>query len=1034
MILSEIIKASTKSFFSGADENFMYFSVPENLMDYICKYFPAEGTVINLAEDFSPAKPFLGILSKFKPTERDVAENAYMLHKSTFISYFKTGIADRRLDLAITEEIFYEKLRMKNTITALFKKYARGFFYILNAQLLPENSIQILKKLAKEKLNCKLIFIFNYISIEENSTVNEFYQEISNDKNFFEITDFDKSVKFPGKCKAAKKPGFKTILSFLKNCRYFLCYEQAETFLNWFENEADSFNFTKIQLREIQVEAGILFYRAGNLDSALFYLNSVLENHKNDEIEISAFYCLCLLNYERSSNAEALKYAKLIKKRLINNQENPFFALATMMDYIITQKSDTTDSVSRYEHTLNLLEKQCLLNNYLYTLLVVPWQTLNDYDTPYNMMPKIEKAIETAEFLGNEAGLSTAYNWKGILLLHNGNTKESPLWYQKCNELRTKIGDLYTIMKIRNGLAYENLIAGRFKESYDRINSFIRRITEIKDNAEIIITVSNLANALLYSRHFNEAYIFYQKILRFLYMFDMENHTVNSFLPEYNDILSYKTLLELSLGYITRARINYQNIIHNGKPTTTINSPIRHLINAELNLTDGNFEKALKAMDECDAIFAKFSSSQNYRHVFVYYEFAYALKKTGHPAEAEKFFQKGFTLAKKSDLPYYTKEKDSLEIDEYFSSIEKFAPVNINLSAIDEKAEKDKLMTQMQKRLRDSLFLNKIMMLGSDASSMKKYCSKIVSELLDYITANAIFIAEKHSERWILLAHSTRNNEPEPQQEKWKNFDAQKELSKNGSSLSYIPEEDIFYANISKYDFYGAIIIIPSKSANIPEEEMNILNIAISNIQAQLVMRNQNEHLLRISSTDQLSRLKNRHALHEKLAVESEMIRRYKIKNEKKFQLSICFIDLDNFKNINDTFGHEAGDLIISKFSSLLRKIFRGVDFISRFGGDEFIILLPNATSEEAKNAAERLKSALEKADFFIPEIEKLLSRKIEIPASKKIGFSMGIASNFDQENAADLEKTLSNADHALYQSKENGKNLITVWKEEIKA
>lgn len=1031
MILSEIIKTSTKSFFSSEDENVMYFSVPEILMDYIYKYFPEKGTVINLEEDFSPAKPFLGILSKFKPTERDIAENAYMLHKSTFISYFKTGAADRRLDLVITEELFYEKLRMKKTIIELFKKYAAGNFYILNAQLLPENSIEILKALAKEKLKCKLIFIFNYINIEENSSINEFYQEISNDKNFFEITDIDKSVNFPEKTKTAKKPGFRTIITFLKNCRYFLCYEQAETFLTWFENEQDSFNFTKIQLRQIQVEAGILFYRAGNLDSALFYLNSVLDNHKSDEIEISAFYCLCLLNYERTSNAEALKYAKLIKKRLINDQENPFFALATMMDYIITQKSDTTDSVSRYEHTLNLLEKQCLLNNYLYTLLVVPWQTLNDYDTPYDMMPKIEKAIETAEFLGNEAGLSTAYNWKGILLLHNGNTEESPLWYQKCNELRTKIGDLYTIMKIRNGLAYENLIAGKFKESYDRINSFIRRITEIKDNAEIIITVSNLANALLYSRHFNEAYIFYQKILHFLYMFDMENHTVNSFLPEYNDILSYKTLLELSLGYITRARINYQNIIHNGKPNTTINSPIRYLIKAELNITDGNFEKALKSMDECDAVFSKFSSSQNYRHVFVYYEFAYALKKAGHNLEAEKFFEKGFNLAKKSGLPYYTKGKDTLKIDEYFSNIEKFAPVNINLSTIDEKAEKDKLMTQMQKRLHDSLFLNKIMMLGSDATSVKKYCSKIVSELLDYITANAIFIAEKTDEKWILLAHTTRNSEPEPPQEIWKKFDAQKEFAKNGSNLTYIPEEDVFFANISKYDFYGAIIVLPNKSSNIPEEEMNILNIAISNIQAQLVMRNQNEHLLQISSTDQLSRLKNRHALQEKLAVESEMIRRYKTSNEKKFQLSICFIDLDNFKNTNDTFGHEAGDLIIEKFSGLLRKIFRSVDFISRFGGDEFIIILPNANSEEARSAAERLKNAMEKADYFVPEIEKLISRKVEIPAAKKIGFSMGIASNFDQEDAADLEQTLSNADHALYKSKANGKNRITVWKEE---
>lgn len=1030
MILSEIITSSTKNFFSTQDENIMYFSIPEVLMDFIYKYFPEKGTVLNLEDDFSPLKPFLGILSKFKPSERDIAENAYMLHKSTFNSYFKTGLADRRLDLVITEELFYEKLRMKNTIVALFKKYVTGAFYILNAQLLSKDSIEILKELAKEKLNCKLIFIFNYLSIEENSYINEFYQEISNDKNFFEITDFDKSVKIPEEIKITRKPSYNTIISFLKNCRYFLSYEQATTFLKWFENEQDSFNFTNAQMRAIQLEAGILFYRAGLLDSALFYLNSILESQQNDDFEISALYCLCLINYERASNSAALKYANLIKKRLINEQENPFFALATMMDYIITQKSDTAESVSRYEHTLNLLEQQYLLNNYLFTLLIVPWQTLNDYDTPYNMMPKIEKAIETAEFIGNEAALSTAYNWKGILLLHNGNTKAAPIWYQKCNELRTKIGDLYTIMKIRNGLAYENLISGKFKESYDRINSFISRITEIKDNAEIIITVSNLANALLYSRHFNEAFIFYQKILHFLYMFDMENQTVNSFLPEFNDILSYKTLLELSLGYITRARINYQNIIHNGKPITTINSPIRYLIKAELQLSEGNLEKALKSIEECDTLFAKFSSSQNYRHVFIYYEFANALKNAGHKAEAEKFFEKGFEIAKKSNLSYYTKEKENLTLEEYFNNIEKFAPVNINLSSIDEKAEKEKLMTQMQKRLRDSLFLNKIMMLGSDAASVKNYCSKIVSELLDYITANAIFIAEKTSSKWSILAHSTRNNEPVPLQEKWKNLEEQNSQEQNCCNLIFIPEENILYANISKYDFNGAIIIFPNKNNKILEEELNILNIAISNIQAQLVMRNQNEHLLVISSTDQLSKLKNRRALQEKIAIETEMIRRYQTKNEKKFQTSISFIDLDNFKNINDTFGHEAGDFIISKFANLLRKIYRGVDFIARFGGDEFVVLLPNTNCEEAKSAAERLKSELEKADFFIPALEKLLSKKINILPEQKLGFSMGIATNFDQKDISDIETTLSNADRALYQAKDSGKNKIIVWNE----
>lgn len=1028
MILSELIKTSTKSFFSGTEENIMYFSVPEILVDYIYKFFPEKGTVINLEDDFSPIKPFLGILSKFKPTERDIAENAYTLHKSTFNSYFKTGKADRRMDLVVTEEIFYEKLRLKDTIVRLFKKYVSGVFCILNAQLLPENSIEILKELAKQKLGCKLIFIFNYISTEGNSSINEFYQKISNEKNFFEIRNFDKSLKIPEKIKIRKKPGYDKIISFLKNCRYFLSYEQAVTFLKRFEKEIVYFNFSKTQLRHIQLEAGLLFFRAGHFDSAISCLNSIIENQKNDDIEISALYCLCLLNHERSSNSTALKYAKFIKKLLIKNQDNPFFALASMMDYIITQKSDREESVSRYEFTLSLLEQQCLVNNYLYTLMIVPWQTLNDYETPYNMMPKIEKAISTADFLGNEAALSTAYYWKGILLLHSGKSKDSEIWYQKCNELRAKIGDFYTIMKIKNGLAYKNIIAGKFKESYNLINSFIGRITELKDNAEIILTVSNLATALFYSRNFYEAYIFFQKILHFFYMFDLEDQTVNSFLPEYNDILTFKTLLEFSLGYTTRAKINYQNIMNNGKPVTTINSPVLYLIKAEMQVSEKKFNEALETIAECEGLFSKFSSAQDFMRVFVYYEFANALKKEDNSTAAKVFFEKGFNLAKKSDLTYFTREKDSLTIDEYFNGIEKFPPVNINLYDIDEKAEKERLMTEMQKRLRDSLFLNKIMMLGSDSSSVKNYSSKIAMELLDYVSANAIFIAEKTHEGWKTLAHTEKNADSENIQKKIKNLRKLKTLPQNGNSLIFIPEEAVFYANISKYDFYGAIVIIPNKGNKFSEQKTNVLNIAISNIQAQLIMRNQNENLRIISSTDQLSKLKNRRALHEKLSLESEMIRRYQKKGEKCFQMTISFIDLDNFKNINDSFGHEAGDLVILKFANLLRKVYRSIDFISRFGGDEFVILLPNTNCEEAKNAAERLKSALKKADFFIQDIESLLSKNIKINPDQKLGFSMGIATNFNQKDISDIKETLSNADRALYKAKDSGKNTIIVW------
>ena len=236
------------------------------------------------------------------------------------------------------------------------------------------------------------------------------------------------------------------------------------------------------------------------------------------------------------------------------------------------------------------------------------------------------------------------------------------------------------------------------------------------------------------------------------------------------------------------------------------------------------------------------------------------------------------------------------------------------------------------------------------------------------------------------------------------------------------------FANISKFDYVGAVIIYPAQNINFTMEDLSVINVALSNLQAQIVMMKQNEHLLFISSTDQLSMLKNRRALQEQLSIQSEMIRRYSKKRDMYFQTTVVFIDLDNFKYYNDTFGHEAGDLLIQKFGELLRKVFRKVDFISRFGGDEFVALLPNTNCIESKRAAERLHEALEDADYFIPDLCQLLEKNVIIPDNRRIGFSTGICSNYDIEDQTKMDDVMVYADHALYYSKQHGKGSIIIW------
>lgn len=128
---------------------------------------------------------------------------------------------------------------------------------------------------------------------------------------------------------------------------------------------------------------------------------------------------------------------------------------------------------------------------------------------------------------------------------------------------------------------------------------------------------------------------------------------------------------------------------------------------------------------------------------------------------------------------------------------------------------------------------------------------------------------------------------------------------------------------------------------------------------------------------------------------------------------ALLFFDLDNFKEINDTLGHEAGDSTIHYVADTLRDLFRSKDILARFGGDEFLAFLPNISSP---------KSIIEKANLFnkrAAEFNALKGTGITLSASIGIAFS---------EKASSLKELLANADQAVYKAKEQGKCCVAVY------
>ncbi|MEY3220220.1 MAG: hypothetical protein RIT27_1577 [Pseudomonadota bacterium] len=184
-----------------------------------------------------------------------------------------------------------------------------------------------------------------------------------------------------------------------------------------------------------------------------------------------------------------------------------------------------------------------------------------------------------------------------------------------------------------------------------------------------------------------------------------------------------------------------------------------------------------------------------------------------------------------------------------------------------------------------------------------------------------------------------------------------------------------------------------------------------SNLQLQVqlneIKRLENE-LREQANRDPLTGLYNRRYLHEKLP--QEIVRA----TQQNYPISFIMIDLDHFKTINDQFGHDMGDLVLQTFAKQLLQQIRSTDIVCRYGGEEFLVVLPNTSIEAAYQAAERWRVSLEKLKITVEEHHNIYAT-----------LSSGIA--FFPQHGATITKVISAADKALFQAKEYGRNRVII-------
>ena len=223
-------------------------------------------------------------------------------------------------------------------------------------------------------------------------------------------------------------------------------------------------------------------------------------------------------------------------------------------------------------------------------------------------------------------------------------------------------------------------------------------------------------------------------------------------------------------------------------------------------------------------------------------------------------------------------------------------------------------------------------------------------------------------------------------------------LRAEGDSLSWLTEIVILMA-------FGLVLLVGPILYRL---EMGLVENVLVNKNAELTTALR--QIKELAVKDELTGAYNRRHLSEFMTQQKAMADR------REYLFSLCYVDLDFFKRVNDRFGHSAGDVVLQQFADIARQVLREIDCVARVGGEEFVLVLGGTSEQDARAAAERIGVKL--AGLQVSKIEP----------NYRITASIGITAYRRHEEVQD---TMGRADRALYDAKSTGRNRIVIARHE---
>lgn len=794
---------------------------------------------------------------------------------------------------------------------------------------------------------------------------------------------------FPAASEADPVPSDAELLAFARTSRGFLALEDSLRYYQELERRG-----TDPEDSRFPLEMGEVLLLLGRIDRASLPLTQALERarrRRQKGVLIRALVHLCHLEIGENNWAQARRYWRMAVEKSGPTRDETWYTLRLLK--VVLHQSVLDDGwfgaefeelkehyrSRRWYHCLNYLES--LVPYYRYRVQRSGWESA-----------KVEAlaVLHRVHLSRNHYWESVLFHCLGFIHEYAGRQAEALAWFRKGIQVRRRLGDPVELIKVYNGAGYFHFSTGDFAQAARYYRESLILLEQVRDFPEICLTLFNMTLIFFFSGSFSRALGFLQTILEIMDALGLEVLPWHRKAKLYAlaGVSAFRTgQLSSALEFYDKARSEP----YDSDAEASV-SLLEVLVNAGTLTEDQILSRFDRSLGQVSA------ENQLSFRIHLLAERAQYLG----PVRGRSSLDEARGLASSRGLSQQQALLDSLSQGGGF-------PVRGGRLPERVSALISGLRSSARQEASGRLLLAKV----KEVSFLRHFQSQVTSEQDPDTLFRRVF--ELVRGQFLLQAGAV-----------WRESASEQTLLHGFGTLRNRVDRQFLYRFQTEAETFRLVLEDDAEDRTLGPETQRTLTMAFQHLELVLELMEARQILKRAATRDRLTGLLSRQELLERIDGERRRALRYG--HQKGRYLALLFLDLDNFKAYNDTFGHAAGDFALQCFAKMVQGHIRTLDVFGRYGGDEFLLMLPETDADGARVTAERILEAMTRADGFLESLSVHLGRPLSLPPGRRLGCSIGIAVQ-SQCPSADTAALVAQADAALYRTKAAGKGTYVIFR-----